>query len=95
MVKPMNTPKETTMSRQPGMSPRDTTMSRHMGMSPQGGGHLYMQTNETQNAVIHFRRHPDGTITELDRTYHWWLRFRVVQTNQQRGKRAQRFRGCE
>jgi WD40 repeat protein len=37
-----------------------------MGMT--GGGHLYMQTNETQNAVIHFRRHPDGTITELDRT---------------------------
>src|SRR5260370_34996363 len=33
-----------------------------------GGGHLYRQTNETQNAVIHFRRHPDGTITEVDRT---------------------------
>jgi 6-phosphogluconolactonase (cycloisomerase 2 family) len=37
-----------------------------MGMP--GGGHLYMQTNETQNAVIHFRRHPDGTITEVERT---------------------------
>ena len=68
MVKPMNTPKETGMSRQVSMSPRETTMSRQMGMSPQGGGHLYMQTNETQNAVIHFRRHPDGTITEVDRT---------------------------
>jgi lactonase family protein with 7-bladed beta-propeller len=48
--------------------PKETTMSRQMGMSPQGGGHLYIQTNETQNAVIHFRRHPNGTITEVDRT---------------------------
>jgi len=31
------------------------------------GGHLYMQTNETRNALIHYRRAPDGTIAELDR----------------------------
>lgn len=31
------------------------------------GGHLYMQTNETRNAVIHYLRAPDGTITEMER----------------------------
>lgn len=66
MVKPMDKPRETSMSGQMGMSPHETGMPKQMGM--QGGGHLYMQTNETQNAVIHFRRHPDGTITEVDRT---------------------------
>src|SRR6266851_8414505 len=55
----MSMPKETGMSRQMG-TPRQMEMA--------GGGHLYMQTNETQNAVIHFRRHPDGTITEVERT---------------------------
>jgi hypothetical protein len=38
-------------------------------MRPQvnGGGHLYTQTNESQNCVIHYLRAPDGTITESDR----------------------------
>jgi hypothetical protein len=31
------------------------------------GGHLYMQTNEVQNAVLHYLRSPHGTITEVDR----------------------------
>jgi hypothetical protein len=31
------------------------------------GGHLYMQTNEPRNAVIHYLRDPDGTITEVER----------------------------
>ena len=44
------------MSKQVGRTPHETGMSRQMGMSPQGGGHLYTQTNETQNAVIHFHR---------------------------------------
>jgi hypothetical protein len=64
-------PKEMGMSRETG-KPKEMGMSRERGMSREmgmvGGGHLYMQTNETQNAVIHFRRHPDGTITEVDRT---------------------------
>jgi 6-phosphogluconolactonase (cycloisomerase 2 family) len=30
-------------------------------------GHLYMQTNEIDNAVVHYRRSPDGTIAEVDR----------------------------
>jgi hypothetical protein len=32
-----------------------------------GDGHLYMQTNETQNAVIHYLRSASGTLTEVER----------------------------
>jgi 6-phosphogluconolactonase (cycloisomerase 2 family) len=32
-----------------------------------GGGHLYLQTNEVRNAVIHYRRAADGTLTEIER----------------------------
>jgi hypothetical protein len=35
------------------------------GMSQ--GGHLYMQTNETRNAIIHWLRAPNGLITEMER----------------------------
>jgi hypothetical protein len=31
------------------------------------GGHLYMQTNETRNAVIHYLRSASGTISEVER----------------------------
>ena len=31
-------------------------------------GHLYLQTNEIRNAVAHYVRSPDGTITEAERT---------------------------
>src|SRR5215469_9805209 len=30
------------------------------------GGHLYIQTNETRNAVIHYLRSASGTITEVE-----------------------------
>ena len=42
--------------------------SREMSMSDGRGGHLYMQTNETRNAVIHYRRSANGSITEVERT---------------------------
>ncbi len=32
-----------------------------------GGGHLYMKTNETRNAIIHYRWAADGTLTEVER----------------------------
>src|SRR5215471_15846566 len=42
-----------------------------MMQAPQGGmmqgGHLYMQTNEIRNSVIHYVRAADGTITESER----------------------------
>src|SRR5215813_10776106 len=45
---------------------KETQMTpRKSGMT--GGGHLYMQTNEKQNCVIHYRRAPDGTLTEAER----------------------------
>jgi hypothetical protein len=31
------------------------------------GGHLYMQTNEVKNAIIHYRRFANGTLTEVER----------------------------
>jgi 6-phosphogluconolactonase (cycloisomerase 2 family) len=31
------------------------------------GGHLYMQTNETRNAVVHYGRSASGALTELER----------------------------
>jgi 6-phosphogluconolactonase (cycloisomerase 2 family) len=36
-------------------------------MSDKRGGHLYMQTNEIQNAVIHYVRSASGTIKEAER----------------------------
>jgi 6-phosphogluconolactonase (cycloisomerase 2 family) len=47
-------------SEQPMEAP---AMQPHMN----GGGHVYVQTNEFQNCVIHYLRAPDGTITELER----------------------------
>jgi 6-phosphogluconolactonase (cycloisomerase 2 family) len=41
--------------------------SKDMGRSMQQGGHLYMQTNEIQNAIIHFTRSANGAITEAER----------------------------
>jgi hypothetical protein len=32
--------------------PKEMSMSREMSMSDQHGGHLYMQTNETQNRAL-------------------------------------------
>jgi 6-phosphogluconolactonase (cycloisomerase 2 family) len=42
-----------------GMSPRRSGMN--------GVGHLYMQTNEIRNCVLHYRRAADGTLTEVER----------------------------
>src|SRR6266853_1982639 len=44
-----------------------TRVSNEMGMSHPRGGHLYMQTNETRNAVVHYRWSASGTLTEGER----------------------------
>jgi len=44
----------------------DMGMSKGMGMNGRGG-HLYMQTNEIKNAVIHYQRSGNGTLTEVER----------------------------
>ena len=46
------------------------TRPKEMGM-PTGSmsdvGHLYIQTNEIQNAIIHYRRSASGTLSEVER----------------------------
>ena len=42
-----------------------TTMSDKSAMSK--GGHLYMQTNEIENAIIHYQRGANGMLTEVER----------------------------
>src|SRR5215470_6063579 len=46
---------------------KEPMMTKEMSMSEGHGGHLYMQTNEIRNAIIHYSRSADGTITELER----------------------------
>jgi 6-phosphogluconolactonase (cycloisomerase 2 family) len=53
----------------------ETNMMREQSMSmeaPHGemmmqGGHVYIQTNELQNCIIHYVRSPNGTISESER----------------------------
>ncbi len=46
---------------------REMSMSREMGMTGQRGGHLYMQTNEIRNCVVHYRWSASGTLAEVER----------------------------
>jgi 6-phosphogluconolactonase (cycloisomerase 2 family) len=59
--------KESSMTKGESMS-KEMEMSKPMSMSNGRGGHLYMQTNEIRNAVVHYRRGEDGKITEIGRT---------------------------
>ena len=47
---------------------KEMSMSREMSVSNHRGGHLYMQTNEIRNCVVHYLRSEKGEITELERT---------------------------
>jgi 6-phosphogluconolactonase (cycloisomerase 2 family) len=57
-----------------GMMPTERMMPMQTeGMMPghggmRDGGHLYMQTNETRNCVVHYRRSADGALAEVERT---------------------------
>jgi 6-phosphogluconolactonase (cycloisomerase 2 family) len=48
----------------------EMSMSRKTGMMSSNGqgGHLYLQTNETSNFIVHYRRSADGTLIEIERT---------------------------
>ena len=48
------------------MAQQTTSMSKEMGINGHGG-HLYMQTNEIKNVVIHYHRSANGTLTEVER----------------------------
>lgn len=55
------------------MDAGETSMSNEQGMPMHGdmaqGGHVYIQTNELRNCVIHYVRSPKGTITESERVF--------------------------
>src|ERR1700751_5429197 len=51
----MNMPKE--------MGMKEMGMSKEMATNGRGG-HLYMQTNEVKNVIIHYHRSANGTLTE-------------------------------
>src|SRR6478672_1127870 len=46
--------------------PKEMGMSKEMSMNGRGG-HLYMQTNEIKNAIVHYHRSATGTLTEVER----------------------------
>jgi hypothetical protein len=50
-----------------GMMGEQPTAAPMMQPQMNGAGHLYMQTNEIRNCIIHYHRLPDGTITEHER----------------------------
>src|SRR5258708_23770306 len=55
-----------------GMTPQRMGMTPHkMGVSNGSngstGGHLYMQTNEIRNTIIHSHRSASGSLTEVER----------------------------
>src|SRR6516225_4940682 len=56
----MNMPKEMSMSKEP-------SMSKEVRMSDGHVGHLYAQTNELRNAIIHYHRSASGALSEVER----------------------------
>jgi len=57
-------PDEHSMQPMQAMQP---TESMHSMNGDTAVGHLYMQTNELRNSIIHYRRTANGTIEEVDR----------------------------
>src|SRR5262245_4364116 len=59
------------MAKETSMNKGDS-MSKEMGMKSSSmsngrGGHLYIQTNELKNAIIHYHRSPNGALAEVER----------------------------
>jgi 6-phosphogluconolactonase (cycloisomerase 2 family) len=52
----------------PATPTKKAVTSKKISLTSYGDGHLYMQTNETQNAIIHYHRFANGKITEVERT---------------------------
>jgi 6-phosphogluconolactonase (cycloisomerase 2 family) len=47
--------------------PKEMSMSKEMSTPNGHGGHLYMQTNEVKNTIVHYHRSGSGTLTEVGR----------------------------
>src|SRR5246127_2715150 len=54
------------MPREMGMS-KEPRMAAEMRMSNGHAGHLYMQTNEIANCIIHYHRDASGKLVEAER----------------------------
>ena len=54
------------MAKEMVMSKDMMSMSKEISTNGRGG-HLYMQTNEVKNAIIHYHRSANGTLTEVER----------------------------
>ena len=50
-----------------GASMESMAASPQMRTTTPRGGHLYMQTNEIRNAILHYDWSPSGTLTEVER----------------------------
>jgi 6-phosphogluconolactonase (cycloisomerase 2 family) len=46
---------------------KEAMMTNEMSKAKRQHGHLYMQTNEVANAIIHYERKADGSLVELER----------------------------
>jgi len=46
---------------------KEAMMTKDMSMAKGQPGHLYIQTNEIQNAIIHYERSAAGALTEVER----------------------------
>ena len=54
------------------MNLKEMNVSKQMSMSRESGlnghvGHLYMQTNQVKNRIVHYHRSANGTLTEVER----------------------------
>src|SRR5262245_35955413 len=49
-----------------GVNP-EIAAAQHSPAQQRGGGHLYMQTNETRNVIVHYRRSATGMLAEVER----------------------------
>ena len=58
-------PEGASAEKRPALS--QTRTSKETATLQRRGGHLYMQTNETGNAVVHYRWSASGMLTEVER----------------------------
>ena len=66
MATEMNMSKGMGVSKEMGMSKEKMGMSKEMSTNGRGG-HLYMQTNEVKNCIIHYHRSANGALAEVER----------------------------
>ena len=74
--------------------PKEMSMSKEMSTPNGRGGHLYMQTNEVKNAVVHYHRSANGTLTEVERVATGGAGSGRIQADQRPRQCAESFEGA-